>query len=255
MSNFFLIFRHYFFRMIREPIALLIFILLPLSLVFMNNMINFALVDVADDIVNGYSMSATFVAVAIALLFQFIGGSLVMDAFYTELRASLRWRLLAAPVSMNKYMMANLLACIIYSVLMGVLVFAISAIFFNAYLHNPLVVLGVLVTTSTFSQLLGMLLFFLCKRKNAAEAIIGVFAGTMGVGMGFLGINFGRAADFIFNNITPLAVSLRAVTFSGFANADMNADMNIVITNWGILIALTVVLAVAVFTLGRRQTL
>ena len=251
MRKFWLMFCANLRRTTREPIGFLIFILLPTVLLILNNTINAALVDPTENIVNGYNMSATTVGLVMMVLFMSIGGTIIMDYFYNDLCGAMRWRVAAAPISIGAYVFAMLLASVIYAMMMGFLIMTISYVFFNAYLHNVWVLLAVMLVLAILWQMVGMILAMLCTKRRIAEAIV----GTIVVLMTFVGdlatniFNVGRVGVFIWGYATPFAMAIRAVQYSGF----VENDMNVALFNLGMLVAITVVLAIAVFALGRRR--
>jgi len=264
MGQFFLMFRCYLYRLAKDPIGILVCLLLPLTLVIFNVIISESVIEGYYHIVDGYNIQASTTAIIIVLMFQFFASTFVSDGLYKEMRGPLRWRLLAAPASANSYVFANFLASIIVSVLLGVLVFAASALFFDAYFPNLLLLLVVLVITSTFAQLSGMFLFLFIPYKRVTEAVLTLFTFAMVGGRGMLVGELGLAEplDFFFNYITPYAIAMRILLHSGFTgveplvaqfNIEIGSNMDIVITNMGLLLAMTTVLAIVVALRGRRR--
>jgi len=267
MGKFFLIFRHYLYRLAKEPISILVNFLLPLCLIVVNNVIADANFENNFHIVDGYNISASATAIAIVLMFQMFAGTLVVDGLYNEIRGTLRWRLSAAPASINNYIFANFFASVIVSVLLSLLLFAVSHVLFNAYFPSLPILFAVLVVLSIFSQLCGTLLFMLVAQKRVAEAIIMLYTFIMVGGFGTLvgDLGFTGALRFFFSYATPYAISMRILLNSGFTGLEplleafadtefeIGDDMSIVGANLGILIAMTVVLAIIVALFRKRR--
>jgi len=246
-----IIFRHYLKRIITEPITMLIFILFPAVLVAVNTFINLGMVeDEMANIVNGRDMMAGSVAVLMLIMFQFMGGTLVIDHIFRDLKSDRRWRLGAAPVSGGKIVFSMALANIVFSIIAGLLVLAVGFIFFNAYYPNILVLLALLVILAVFSAFLGMLVSAFVPKKGTAEAIIMIFAWGMILPAGLFGpVNLGSALNRFFEYFTPYAMALRTTLYSGMPRD----DMGIVMLNLGLLAGLTVLLAIATLILSRRR--
>jgi len=246
-----IIFRHYLKRIVTEPITMLIFVLFPAALVAVNTFINLGMVDeTVDRLVNGRDMMAGSVAVLMLVMFQFMGGTLVIDHIFRDLKSDRRWRLGAAPVSTGKIVFSMALANIVFSIIAGLLVLAVGFIFFNAYYPNIPVLLTLLVILAVFSAFLGMLVSVFVPKKGTAEAIVMIFAWAMILPAGLFGpVNLGSALNRFFNYMTPYAMALRTTLYSGMPRD----DMSIVMLNLGILAGLTALIAIFTLILLRRR--
>jgi len=201
--------------------------------------------------IDGYNIVASSSGIVITMVFQFFGSSLVIDFLYKDLRGDMRWRLFAAPVSVNTHVFAGLLASMIFLVFSSVLLLGFGVVFYDAYLFNRFILAATLLVTSFYAQLFGMLLFLIVPKKAAAELFIMASAFAMAIGGGLMigELNLGRVGNFIFQHVTPLALAIRAVQNSGFFVDNMPAS----IFNFTALVAMTAGLAVVVFLLGRRR--
>ena len=259
-----MILMHYFKRILTEPLGILIYIFLPMILVVLNVVLNVGIMDTPDDqMLNGYSMIATGIMTIIMVMFQFMGGALVVDYYYRDFKTAQRWRLLASPAPLHKFVFASMLACIVFSILSGALIIGVSALFLDAYLHNPFMLVAVLVVMAVFTQLLGLLISLLGPKKATAEAICTLFSFAMVVPAGHMFINFrlGGAAEIIFSRVTPYAQAINAILYSGSLGGDLfgnagfiGADMNMALLNLGTLTATTLVLGIIVAIVARRRS-
>ena len=263
-----MIIKHYLRRLLTEPIGLAINVAFPVVIVVLNTVINVDILDAADQslIVNGYSVMATVLATIIMVMFQFMYGTHIVDLLFRDFRSATRWRLLAAPKSINKYIFSAMLACVFFSILAGVLIMAVAAIFLDAHLHNPFILIGVITITSIFSQIFGMLVFLLVRKKGTAEAICVLFSFAMVVPAGhfLITFNMGRVVDFIFGYLTPYALAMRAILSSGIMGNTVNEnftgnfaygrDMSTALLNMGALAATTAALAIITAIVARRRS-
>ena len=267
MSKFIFILKHYLYRMTKDAIGLLIFLALPIMLIAINIIIAEANIESYIHIIDGKNINSSAITISILLMFQFLSSSLVTDGLYKELRGPLRNRLLAAPASVNHYAFGNFLAAVIVSVLLGFIICIVAVIFFNAYFPNWLILFAILVISSVFAQLLGLLMFMIFSSQRVAEAIMLVFAFIMPAGRGtFIGdFNLTGHVHFFFHYLTPYAITLRILLYSGFTELEnifeefgyvnIGNDMRIVTTNYLALLAMIIVLAVIIIILGRRKPL
>jgi len=260
-----MIIRHYFKRILTEPIGLLIYIGLPMLLVVLNAVLNIGIMDTPDDqLLNGYSMIATGIMTIIMVMFQFMGGALVVDYYYRDFKSDQRWRLLASPAPLGRFIFASTLACVTFSVISGGLIIAVSALFLDAYLHNPFILFATLVLMAIFAQLLGILVSLIGFKKGTSEAITTLFSFAMVIPAGHMFmINFGlgRVGEFIFSRATPYALAINAILYSGSLGGDLfgnegfiGADIGMALLNLGLLAATTLVLGIIVAIVARRRS-
>ena len=257
---------HYFKRILTEPIGILIYIGLPMVLVILNVVLNVGIMETPDaQVINGYSMIATGIMTIIMVMFQFMGGALIVDYYYRDFKTDQRWRLLASPMPLSRFLFASMLACVTFSILSGGLIIAVSAIFLDAYLHNPFILIAVLVVMALFAQVFGILVSLLGLKKSTAEAITTLFSFAMVIPAGHMFVNFrmGEVGDFIFGRATPYAQAVNAILYSGSTGGDLfgnlgfdkaNANMNMALLNVGILLATTIVLGVIAWIVARRRS-
>ncbi|MCL1878317.1 MAG: hypothetical protein FWF80_05630, partial [Defluviitaleaceae bacterium] len=125
------IFMHYLKRSVFDPIGLLIFIFMPVALVFLNVEIN--VIDLEDVVRQNV---ATNVVMSIMLMFQVMAGSYICEYVCHDLRSETRWRLLAAPVSLNKYLFSAMAASLLFSLITGALVLVLGYFVYDIYMGN-----------------------------------------------------------------------------------------------------------------------
>jgi len=256
MHRFPLIFGHYFKRAVKHPINLLVYICLPLALIALNTigMVGLFEMQGSDLATNtdAVAMQTTFLAVMFMISFQFFSGELLLENMYNDLKeGSVRWRLLASPVPQRTFLSGIALSSWIYNIAQALVIFGVTAIAFDVRWGNPLVFVIVLLLVSVLSQLIAALITQLApKRKTASVAINILCFGMMFLsGMLFVPLGDSAIATFLQQYGTPLALGYRAILYAGPVLDNMAQAW----TNIGILAAITAVMAVVVFALGRRR--
>jgi|GEM_PF-826233 len=214
-----------------------------------------------DDRLGGRNLTASFNLLVNLLIFQFMGSLLVIDFLYVDLREDMRWRLGMAPVSKAKLAFGNMAGSFGFALLSGLILIAVSAFAFDAYLHNVPILLLVLVLVGLISQLMGVLFFFLFKKKSTANTMGTVVSWAMVLGSGMMmGINFGEGVTELASRVTPYGMAVRAVVNSGGVN-DLPGIMEIFSgsgineawLNVGLLGAVAAALAIVVVFFSRRR--
>jgi ABC-type multidrug transport system permease subunit len=218
-----MIVRHYFKRYATDKLGVGIYIFFPVILLTLFAVINNYALEGDDHLFKGYCLSASFNMIANMLIFQLMGSLLVIDFLYADLRENMRWRLLAAPMSPLRYALGNAVGAYSFSLISGVVIIAVSAFAFNAYLHNIWVLFTVLFLMALISQLFGVLMFLLCKQKRVANTLGVIFCWGMILLSGpFMGIDIGEGIFAVGSLIMPYAIALRAVIYSGEVTGTFN---------------------------------
>jgi ABC-2 type transport system permease protein len=252
-----LIFKHYLFRSLKEPIGIAIVTGLPTVLIIIISMaIMTQIPDDASYIRNGYNMVYSQIAIMFMVSFQFFGGNVLLDYIHPDFRGDRRWRMFSMPVRTNDYVFGTLAACFLYCVIQGGIVIGISAIFLNAYWGNPWVLIATLFACAGLAQLLYMLLFLLIPKKGTVEAVGQIIIWTMMIASGWIGTfntevwkGGGSAHGNFFTNYgTPISLARNAITNSGFIGNNMNNAL----LSLGILYAVLAILAVIVGLIGKK---
>ena len=271
---------HYLKRIATEPIGLLIFVLFPVGLLFLNNTIIMNMLGDTYDLMatiggRQYNFAATSSTMMIMMMFQLMGGSFIIDYTFIDLKSNRRWRLLASPHSKNKFLFSALAACLIVSIISGLLVIAVGYFLFDAYIGNIGMILTALVLMAVLGQLLGLLIALLCNKKGTCEGVL------MGVSWGIFILSgfFPNTNDlplvgtFFSTRGTPFSAGVRAIERSGM---DYNFygrvyeecgviyervfalnpyDMNDALISLGILAGFVLAMAFATVWVGRRKPL
>jgi len=196
-------------------------------------------------------------AVIFMVMFQFMGGNVLLDYIHPDFRGDRRWRMFSMPVRTNDFVFGVLSACFLYCVLQGAVVIGISAIFLDAYWGNPWVLIATLFACAGLSQLIWMLLFLMFPKKGTVEVIGQCIIWGMMLLSGYIGIVSGGNApqinnpvsDFLSSYGTPVSLARRAITNSGFIGNDINDAL----LSLGILYALLIVFAVIVIIVGKKK--
>jgi len=243
--------KHYFKRIFTMPINLLIFILLPVGISLVNNMIMVIEPVIQEDVGNLAGITATIISVVIIVMFAFFGSALVYDLLFDDFKSPRRWRLLAAPTSLGKYVMANIIICTVFSLITSALIFVANVFIFDAFVPNLLVMGAALFLFTVFAQLLGMFIFLIAPKKGVAEAIVQgiVWSTSLLAGNMMGGINLGRFGNFIFQRATPNAIAMQAMFDNIFG------DTRAAMTQIGYLGIYVVVMAIVVAITARRRSI
>jgi len=212
---------------------------------------------------NGFDISATNNLLFNALFFQFFCGMIVTDYLYFEFRTDMRWRLMATPKPLSRYIISAVAASIIVSIINGVIVLSFGRLVFNAYFDIPMMIIT-LLTTAIFVTLVGVLCFLIFPKKGTTTAVIMVIAFSQ-----MLIINFNMlpiaADEFAVGNFLPVIAGVLALDFAGgmmieFTNPDLGwaggftalgTDMSRAFAHLGILAGWTAAVGIAVAILGK----
>jgi len=234
------------------PQNLIFYVLLPLGLVMLNMLGNIGFVEmIAGETIDTTAL-ATLLAAAFMVSFQFFSGEILIYSIYDDLKEGpVRWRLMASPVPQRTFLAGASMASWLFNLLQGILIFTVTALVFDIEWGNPLVLVAVLLIISIMSQLVAALISQLApKRKNATVAsMIFCFGQMLLSGFFFVPLGNSAIATFLQEHGTPLSLASRAILFAGPILDDMSEAM----FNIGVLAAITAVLAVLVFALGRRR--
>ncbi|MDL2319072.1 ABC transporter permease [Eubacteriales bacterium OttesenSCG-928-A19] len=253
-----LIFKHYLFRSLKEPVGIGIVTVLPTVLIIIMTMVFTGMAgDSAAYMHNGYNMIASSMAPMIMVMFQFFGGNVLLDYIHVDFRGDRRWRMFSMPVKTNDYVLGALSACFVFCVIQGAIIIAISAIFLNAYWGNLWVLALTLIACSGLSQMIWMLLFLLFPKKGTVEVIGQCVIWVMLFASGYIDVVSGGNAPQVSSPVltffssygTPVSLARRAITNSGFIGGDKSDALLCL----GLLYALLAVFALIVILIGKRQ--
>jgi ABC-type transport system involved in multi-copper enzyme maturation permease subunit len=255
------IIKHYFKRYAIDPLGVGIYVFFPVILLALFSVVNVYNAEENNFLLDGRDLAASYNMIVNLLIFQFMGSLLVIDFLHTDLRQDMRWRLGMVPVPRTKLVFGNMAGAFTFSFLSGLFVIGVSGIFFNAYMHNLVVLLAVLVFVALISQLVGVLLFFLCAKKSTANTLGSVFCWGMVLLSGMMmGINLGTALTDIGTRYTPFGIAVRAIIYSGgvtrlddafggFSGGSLSGAW----LNVGYLAGITAVLFALVILMSRRR--
>ncbi|MCL2571413.1 MAG: ABC transporter permease [Defluviitaleaceae bacterium] len=241
-----MVIRHYFKRIFTQPINLLVLLALPVGILILNLSILNAVPppDTPSIFENPASIDAGFVSMIIIIMFAFFGASVVYDYLFEDIRGERRWRLLAAPQTVGKYVFANVLGSTVFSLVSSVLIYGVGILMYDAYVPNLWVVAGTIFLFTVFAQLLGMFLLLVCPKKGTAEAALQgiVWSLTILTGNMFGGLNLGRVGNFIFQRATPNALAMD--TFIRYITDDMVLVRNNMLALGGYIVVMAIVVAI-----------
>lgn len=255
-----LVFKHYFYRMIKHPLNIGVYWVLPAIIIALNITIMDFNMEGTLHIVDGFNLISSGIVIQIVVMFQLFATSLVYDLLYADFRTDRRWRLLAAPRSLGHYLRANLFAAMIISVISGMIVLTVGRVVFNAYIFNIPVVLATLFVLSAFSMAIGTIIFLTTTKKSAAEGLAHAVVWPQ-----FIPLMMGLATEgpmfFIFQRATPAALGMNAIALSsgfgehipGIGSGITDYDMTRSLTYLAILAGLTAVAWVITIILGKAK--
>lgn len=231
-------------RMLRGYLALVILIGTPLALITVLGMVAGNAIDSNLGIpIMGY-ISATMI-----LSFQFYGGFYTLEYIRNDLMTSSKWRIHSLPYSAHTHGFSILLACTLFSALQGLAMVLFTQQVYGVKWGNIGLVLLILITLATLSQLvffnllLGMKSYKNAERLGTAFGLVSTaLAGTWFTmpDTGFWG--------FISTYGNPLSLGQNAVY------AIMTGEnMSKAIVSFGILVAASGVMAIIAIFLGKRR--
>lgn len=242
-------FFHYLKRLSRDYFGLTIFTVLPVGLVFiLSSVVNKN--PEGDVYVNGYNMVTTFLATGMMIMFQLNSGLYILNCLNNDLAKAMKWRLKASPAPLNIMILAGTTACLVFSILQGVLIIIFTKLFMAAYWGNIWITLLVLILTSLISQFINIILFLLIRNLSIAEYLSWFISWSMAT-LG--GLMFPLPENKFFNvtkqYATPYALAQNIIKESGFLGSSSEKLVIYLI----LLILVTIVLAFIVILLGRRK--
>lgn len=246
---FFVGFRNYLRRVSRDPFGLLIFVVLPIFLVFILSFV-YTQNSSEEVFVSGYNMVASYIAVGMMIMFQLNGGVYLLYTFHHDLMKPMKWRLRSTPCPTYILVFAGTAACIIFTVLQGVLIVFFTSVLFNAYWGNLLITLFVIILISIISQLINMICLITIRNLSAAEYLSWFLSWIMAV-LGGLMFALPDNSFFRFMKIygSPYSLAQTAIKESGFLGTSV-ANLFICM---GALVVIMILLAGIVIILGRRK--
>jgi len=247
MRNILLIFIHYFRRALIDPLGLIMLTVVPIALILLNTFVFAANVDIP--LINGYDFIATNNAIPIMAMFQFFGGMWINEWIHEDFRGAQRWRLFSAPVSQSKFVFSAAAASWLLTIVQGLLIVGVTALFLNAYWGNFLFWIPVLLMLSLSSQLTYIIIALFTKTKRTAEAIGHALTFGMAVMGGIMIIN----VDVLRRIPTPMAAGMRAIAYSNVVAADGAYDTRTATIHLLTLAGFMVVLGAAAIIAGRRR--
>ncbi len=243
-------FRHYLRRLSRDPVSLLLFVAIPVVIIFLLGYVYSQNSAEEEIYVAGYNMVTTYLSVAMMLLFQLNAGIYLLNVFYHDLMRPMKWRLKASPCPTYTLIFSGSAACFIFAVLQGVLVVACTALFLDAYWGNLWITLLVILFVSIIAMLLSMILLLYSRSINMAEYISWGIAWVMAVLGGMIfSLPDNAFFRFMLQYGTPFSLAQTAIGQSGFLGTSLS-DMWV---SLGALAGIAAVLAAIVIVLGRRK--
>ena len=267
MNNFLMITMHYFKRMLRDPKEIILLLMIPIGLIIFQSVIGGQIEGIY---LNGYNVLASHAAPAMLLSFQFFNSFFMFIFLYKDFREGMRWRLLAAPCPVRAFVFPAFIANWILSIVLGLVVAVVAALFLNVYWGNLFVLAAVLVIISLMATFVAVLIFLFTKRLAQANAVGYIISFGLMVISGFMiplqlfGDN--AVIRFMINHGTPLSLGTSAVISSGGLSGIFPAEMDIFFPgvgvvggmeqarmNIGILAGITLILGLVAVIAARRR--
>jgi len=242
MQAFGLIFTHYMKRNLRDWQNYLL-IVLPLAFIVLNLLV--AEWDVAT--LGGYNMVATVTSMMMMLGFQFFASGTLLHWLFTDFDGDVHWRLSMAPVRQTTFFMSVVVSNLVFAMLQGLLIVAVTALAFDAYWGNGFVTAAVILLTALAVQFCAILIFNLTKKKSTGDGL------TYVLGFGLLAMNnaFGDLGLDFLADYNPVGLGMRAILQSG--ELDGHFGFLSTVTNPLLLLTVwTVVLGVLAFVVKKK---
>ncbi|MCL2169779.1 MAG: ABC transporter permease [Defluviitaleaceae bacterium] len=249
MNNFGIIFGMFFKRALRDKANIIVLLLLPMGLIALNMVGQMGLAEMmglGDFDADGF---ATVMAIVFMASFQYFAGEIILYNIFYDLRGAASERLYVSPVPMRTFVMGAAASSLMFTLMQGILIFGVTAIFFDVMWGSPLIFFAVLLVTGITSQLIGALIALLSPTRKAASAIITVFCFAQMMTSGYLFVSLGNSpfANWLNSYGTPLALST-TVLFRSTAGNYSNA---MIAFAW--LAGVMAVLGILVAVLAKRR--
>lgn len=246
---FWLNFRHYLRRLFRDPFSLLMFTALPILLVLILGYV-YTRNSTEELYVNGYNMASTYLSMGMMLMFQSSSGIFLLACLNHDLVGPMRWRLHASPCATRVSVFSAAAACLIFTILQGLVIVACTAWFLDVYWGNIWITMATILIISVISQLISMILLMFTRNVSAADYVLWGVSWASAILGGFM-FPLPDHAFFRFMERygTPFSLSLYAIQESGFLGTSIVNSL----INLAILGIVTVAMGVVVVLLGRRR--
>ncbi|MBO0992644.1 ABC transporter permease [Bacillus sp. SD088] len=232
-------------RMLRGYMGYVILILLPLAIITVNG---FA---IGDEFVDEHGRSGMeMIAGAIIIGFQLVGGFYTMETVKSDLFSENRWRLLSLPYPIYIHTFSILISSVLFNILNGTIMVLFTHWVFAVNWGNMAWVILVLTLVSFVSQLVFLLAVMAIKKYKMAELIGYAYLFLFMLLSGYLFIPIPEIAlfDWVNRYINPLTLGETAIIYNM-----IGAGMSDAYLSMGMLLLLSVVLAVLVVLIGRRR--
>jgi len=185
------------------------------------------------------------------LSFQFFSMEMLVERTFHDLKTDMKFRLYMAPVKRMDYMIAASLVGFLFTMVQGLLIWGISAIFFDFPIGNIGINLLVMVVIAILSQLIGLIICLLVPKYQAARTIVYIFCfGSMALSNAlFIEFGSGAVITFIQTYFVPLYAGVEVIAFGGMVenNSEMLINRLLVLVAWLLVLSLVVVI------LSRRK--
>ncbi len=235
-------FRFYALRVLKDYLGHIIFIGLPLVLIYVNMEIQ---ANANPDADLGYI--AFFMGIGFILMFQVFGAAYTTEGMEVDFFTAFKDRLRAAPVHPARFMVTNMLYSSIVSFLQLMLILAFIFVMYEPSVSNwglaiPVIFLGVV-----FTQTLGAVVIILVKKASKAQAVITLYAigGSILAGH-IIGLPDNTVMNFLEDYSSP--ISWQRLSIEHFVDGDYAMGM----LGIGLLLGTWAVLLTALFRMSRR---
>jgi len=247
--------RYYLKRALTNPMDLALILLLPVAVIFLQVAINADFMETElgmTFLYQGYNLLNTTMVLVIMLMFIFMSGAYAGEFIFVDLRSANRWRLNAAPVPSSTYVFGAIITGTITGCITAIFVLGIGYFFFNIYLGNLLIIILITVLISLMSQFIGIIIALFAKSRGAINGIsVGIsFLFASMIGGFFVTI---PTPQFFRDWILPMGVAIRALRASTLSPEDLGYTTADAFVSVGVLVATTVILAIATLIIARRR--
>ncbi|MGE4583700.1 MAG: hypothetical protein AB7C91_03550 [Sphaerochaeta sp.] len=191
--------------------------------------------------------NATILALGFALTFQIYGSALSFETLAEDLYSPMHDRLFASPMEGRSLVLSILFSSTIISFLQTLVILLASTFLLEASISPVVPVLGVLLVSVVFHQLLGTLLVFLSKQAKSANVLITIYGSLVPMTLGlYFPLPSGRFFELLRMYGTPSALANTA------SFALMNADVGLFLKSFVPLLGATAFLFLVLKPLVRR---
>ncbi len=235
-------FRFYALRVLKDYLGHVIFIGLPLVLIYVNMEIQANAHPDAD-----LGHIAFFMGIGFILMFQIFGAAYTTEGMEGDFFTSFKDRLRASPVHPVRFMVTNMFYSSLVSFLQLMLILAFIFVIYEPTVSNWGLAVLVIFLGVGFTQTLGAVVIILVKKANKAQAVITLYAigGSILAGH-IIGLPDNAVINFLKDYASP--ISWQRISIEYFVDGDYAMGM----LGIGLLLGAWAIILMVLLRMSRR---